>query len=247
MKVPAVTVDDMCDFHAKHFPNAPVPGDFFSHQQAHPDSAKCVAEKKPMKEEIVGKEEPEPQHDDDLGYYPDGVKRTLTDDEISVFRHSEVHRLYTQLLEHASEAAERRLAALEEAQAGLNAPSEDEYVPSPHREPEAAVAENVAVEKTVEIVEGDEARQETKQEAMEEITQESKQEATQEDEPEIIQAKNTNQQTAARRSPQVPHDGNARNNGLKKRKRANEADHHTYRRIAREMDDVKAVEVELDY
>ncbi|KAJ5577445.1 uncharacterized protein N7459_006409 [Penicillium hispanicum] len=31
--------------------------------------------------------------EDDLGYYPDGVKRTLTDEQIRIFRHSEVHAL----------------------------------------------------------------------------------------------------------------------------------------------------------
>lgn len=36
------------------------------------------------------------QHDeeaDDLGYYPDGVKRTLTDEQISMFRHSEIYSI----------------------------------------------------------------------------------------------------------------------------------------------------------
>lgn len=31
--------------------------------------------------------------DEDLGYYPDGVKRTLTDEQIRIFRHSEIHAL----------------------------------------------------------------------------------------------------------------------------------------------------------
>lgn len=31
--------------------------------------------------------------DEDLGYYPDGVKRTLTDEQIRIFRHSEIHTL----------------------------------------------------------------------------------------------------------------------------------------------------------
>ena len=33
------------------------------------------------------------QEDDGLGYYEDGVKRTLTDEQIAMFRHSEVQRL----------------------------------------------------------------------------------------------------------------------------------------------------------
>lgn len=33
------------------------------------------------------------EEEDDLGYYPDGVKRTLTDEQIRIFRHSEIHAL----------------------------------------------------------------------------------------------------------------------------------------------------------
>lgn len=33
------------------------------------------------------------EEDDGLGYYPDGVKRTLTDEQIGIFRHSELHAL----------------------------------------------------------------------------------------------------------------------------------------------------------
>lgn len=31
--------------------------------------------------------------DDDLGYYPDGVKRTLTDEQVAMFRHSEIYAI----------------------------------------------------------------------------------------------------------------------------------------------------------
>lgn len=31
--------------------------------------------------------------DDELGYYPDGAKRTLTDDQIAMFRHSEIYSI----------------------------------------------------------------------------------------------------------------------------------------------------------
>lgn len=33
------------------------------------------------------------EEDDGLGYYPDGVKRTLTDEQIEIFKHSELHAL----------------------------------------------------------------------------------------------------------------------------------------------------------
>lgn len=35
----------------------------------------------------------EEDEDDGLGYYPDGVKRTLTDEQIAIFRHSELEAL----------------------------------------------------------------------------------------------------------------------------------------------------------
>ena len=37
--------------------------------------------------------EPEIIEEDDLGYYPDGVKRTLMDEQIAMFRHSEIYAL----------------------------------------------------------------------------------------------------------------------------------------------------------
>lgn len=38
----------------------------------------------------------EDEEDEYLGYYPDGVKRTLTDQQIEIFRHSEIHSLRRQ-------------------------------------------------------------------------------------------------------------------------------------------------------
>ena len=47
---------------------------------------------------ITGQEQEEEQEGDgdqdrELGWYYDGVKRTLTDEQIAMFRHSEIHRL----------------------------------------------------------------------------------------------------------------------------------------------------------
>jgi len=56
-----------------------------------------------LQDDVVEEEEEE-----DLGYYEDGVKRTLTDQQIEMFRHSELHQL-----EHAE-----RLRREEEAEAG---------------------------------------------------------------------------------------------------------------------------------
>ena len=47
----------------------------------------------------------EAEEDDGLGYYDDGVKRTLTDAQIAIFRHSEIQALLRER-RHAREAGE---------------------------------------------------------------------------------------------------------------------------------------------
>lgn len=49
------------------------------------------------------------EEDDDLGHYADGVKRTLTDEQIAIFRHSELQELKREL-EREDEAAESTAA-----------------------------------------------------------------------------------------------------------------------------------------
>lgn len=36
------------------------------------------------------------EEEDDLGYYPDGVKRTLTDAQIAIFRHTELQEMLSE-------------------------------------------------------------------------------------------------------------------------------------------------------
>jgi len=74
-------------FHAAHFSSNAV--NLFTSQFLHP-----VHPVHPTNEDVdhsysYGEEE----EDDGLGYYPDGVKRTLTDEQIAIFRHSEVEAL----------------------------------------------------------------------------------------------------------------------------------------------------------
>lgn len=72
-------------FHAEHF-SAPAielfTRDFFQ-PQADQGRAQCNDEYY----------EDYDEEDDGLGYYPDGVKRTLTDEQIAIFRHSELEAL----------------------------------------------------------------------------------------------------------------------------------------------------------
>ncbi|KAI9374408.1 hypothetical protein BJX61DRAFT_309453 [Aspergillus egyptiacus] len=69
----SVPPEDLQAFQAKHFPK--------SIQPPQPESNSHDVE------------EEEQNDEDDLGYYPDGVKRTLTDEQIRIFRHSEIHAL----------------------------------------------------------------------------------------------------------------------------------------------------------
>ncbi|KAE8386781.1 hypothetical protein ETB97_001108 [Aspergillus alliaceus] len=74
INLPSVTIEDLQAFQAQHFPGTGRP---------------LVSEY--SYNENVSKE---PADDDDgLGYYPDGVKRTLTDEQIKIFRHSEIHSI----------------------------------------------------------------------------------------------------------------------------------------------------------
>ncbi|KAL2009595.1 hypothetical protein VTN00DRAFT_5402 [Thermoascus crustaceus] len=76
LQIPTVTAEDLQAFHARHFPgqeHPPVP-EFAAHTEKYDEFD-------------------EEEYDDGLGYYPDGVKRTLTDEQIRIFRHSEIHAL----------------------------------------------------------------------------------------------------------------------------------------------------------
>ena len=68
--LPSADVAQLKDYHQRHFPGQPIPSISPSDKQ-----------------------QEEGEDDDGLGYYADGVKRTLTDDQIKMFRHSEIQRL----------------------------------------------------------------------------------------------------------------------------------------------------------
>ncbi|KAF2437448.1 hypothetical protein P171DRAFT_459216 [Karstenula rhodostoma CBS 690.94] len=75
LPIPTVTADDLRQFHAKHFPNAPAPKPYIHGVDHEAQHEYCD------------------DGDDGLGYYEDGVKRTLTDEEVAIFRHSEIQRI----------------------------------------------------------------------------------------------------------------------------------------------------------
>ena len=72
---PTIDPEKLRQFHQAHFPGQQVPQ----------VSATSQTETEHYEED-----------DDGLGYYEDGVKRTLTDEQIKMFRHSEIQRLLSE-------------------------------------------------------------------------------------------------------------------------------------------------------
>ncbi|KAK8016389.1 hypothetical protein PG993_014578 [Apiospora rasikravindrae] len=82
---PNVSQADIAAFHAAHFSLTALQhfsADFIENSTAANDDTYDAND-----EYFEGEEE------DDLGYYSDGVKRTLTDEQIAIFRHSELETL----------------------------------------------------------------------------------------------------------------------------------------------------------
>jgi hypothetical protein len=75
-----ISEDDLRAFHAKHFPHSAAPEYILSGYS--PGAAEEQYEDADAEDE-----------EDELGWYPDGTKRTLTDAEIAILRHSEIQAI----------------------------------------------------------------------------------------------------------------------------------------------------------
>ncbi|KAF2118593.1 hypothetical protein BDV96DRAFT_597397 [Lophiotrema nucula] len=75
LQIPTVTVDDLRHFHSKHLPDAPLPTQYLAGAE---DTAST---------------EDAHYEDDGLGYYDDGAKRAITDEQVAMFRHTEIHAI----------------------------------------------------------------------------------------------------------------------------------------------------------
>jgi len=73
--------DDLRQYHAAHFPNAPSPESYL-----HGAVAEAAQEEEATQEEYT-------YEDESLGYYEDGTERTLTDEQIAMFRHTEIQTI----------------------------------------------------------------------------------------------------------------------------------------------------------
>ncbi|KAL4802966.1 hypothetical protein BDV18DRAFT_145956 [Aspergillus unguis] len=94
--VPPVSLEDLQHFQAKHFPSTRSPSQNLPQPQPPAQThathnATPAVETTPSIDALADTYSYEDE--DDLGYYPDGVKRTLTDEQIRIFRHSEIHAL----------------------------------------------------------------------------------------------------------------------------------------------------------
>lgn len=74
--------EDLKCFHARHYPHVAVPNVIVDAGESSLGDGHAST---PV--------EYDGEDDDGLGYYPDGVKRTLTDEQVAMFRHSEIQAL----------------------------------------------------------------------------------------------------------------------------------------------------------
>ncbi|KAE8451068.1 hypothetical protein EG329_004740 [Mollisiaceae sp. DMI_Dod_QoI] len=79
--------DELSSFHATHFSSSGI-DHFTLHFLGPAEDQECIEEE---------------DEDDGLGYYEDGTKRTLTDQQIAIFRHSEIQAILRER-RHAAEA-----------------------------------------------------------------------------------------------------------------------------------------------
>ena len=88
-------ITQLMAFHGVHFPGQPIPRLTTAQHQAIGEAAAGY---------VAGND------NDELGYYEDGVKRTLTDEQIKMFRHSEIQRLLSerQASKEKDEAQQRK-------------------------------------------------------------------------------------------------------------------------------------------
>lgn len=90
-------VSQLREFHAQHFPQQPVPSltGRIEQVEANPATDSGLP----------------PENSSGLGYYRDGTKRTLTDEQIEMFRHSEIQRLLNErrTIKEKEERQKRRI------------------------------------------------------------------------------------------------------------------------------------------
>lgn len=97
---PTATPEEMIAFHVQHFPSAPVP----LHLQ-HGATVGAAPGGEVASESYEEEQE-------DLGFYPDGVPRTLTDEQIAMFRNSEARSIVRARVREQEAREERDVSEL---------------------------------------------------------------------------------------------------------------------------------------
>jgi hypothetical protein len=68
------------------------------------------------------------EEEEDLGYYEDGVKRTLSDEQVKIFRHSEIHSLLRERQRLREEEEENEEEEEDEEGEAMETPSDTSLV-----------------------------------------------------------------------------------------------------------------------
>ncbi|USW54815.1 hypothetical protein Slin15195_G081340 [Septoria linicola] len=207
--LPQITEDNLLSFQLAHFGDDTKPNEWF------------VTAEKALNFELEYDED-----DDGLGYYDDGVKRTLTDEQIAVFRRTELWQMKRdqEVLQRESREADEALTAFE---AGSASPVSDVSSLEDELLAYATVKQKGQVSALAPPL--SKARQNS---------QSGRSEAT----------SNSSGSKQRRRTQEVPYD--------QRNKRKWEGYIHgndpiegsmTHRRLAREMDDQQDEQIEMDY
>ncbi|KAH9906486.1 hypothetical protein F4778DRAFT_778879 [Xylariomycetidae sp. FL2044] len=110
-QIPKVSQAEIQSFHEVHFSSAAI--DLFDAEFLQPHNAPRYDDADYDDYDGYYDVEEE-EYDDGLGYYSDGVKRTLTDEQIAIFRHSELEAL-KRVEEKASKLKDESARLLQEA------------------------------------------------------------------------------------------------------------------------------------
>lgn len=92
LRIPEISQTELNSFRDEHFGQAAV-HDFSVNYLPHHTQNGADPSIHPREDEDNYEHYEEQEDDEGLGYYEDGVKRTLTDEQIAIFRHSELEAL----------------------------------------------------------------------------------------------------------------------------------------------------------
>jgi hypothetical protein len=177
--------------------------------------------------------------DDSLGWYDDGVKRTLTDEQIEMFRHTEIEQL---LRQRRREAEEEEEDAEDEDDDFYEPTDEPEVFQAYAREPQSPVSDASSLEPELFVKAAPQQNRQIKSKPQ------LRKPSVQSNRSESTQGRGARSPRSRQRKSEVPYD--QRN----KRKWESFIDGEdpvhgsmTHRRMVRELDSLKGDSVAMDY